>query len=136
MPLKFFSTGIYRGRGKSHFGWQTTRRKTRLQPRCAKIYPRVWCRKRRADGRMSTTSRLAGTIGWNGSRSVISSTPLDKNRVSEVGGFRVTDNGGMEYDNQDGNNRKDRSRCGSQQRPRTSPPFLGNVHGRGDRSSH
>src|SRR5215510_2639085 len=93
MPLRFFSTGIYHGKDRSLFEWQTTRRKTKPQPQCEKIYPRVWCRKRRADGRMSTTSRLAGTIGWNGSRSVISSMPLDKNRVSEVGGEKVTDNG-------------------------------------------
>src|SRR5215475_12905124 len=95
MPPKFFSTGIYRGRGKSRFEWQTTRRKTRLQPRCAKIYLRMSCRKRRADGRTSSISKSAGTTGWNGSRSVISSTPLDKNRVSEVGGVEVTDNGGI-----------------------------------------
>src|SRR5215813_11950633 len=101
MPPKFFSTGIYHGKGKSHFVWQTTRRKTKLQPRCAKIYPRVWCRKPRADGRMSIISRLAGTIGWNGSRSVILSTPLAKSRVSEVGGIRVTDNGGIKNDNRD-----------------------------------
>src|SRR5262249_60910816 len=91
MLLKFFSTGIYRGRGKSHFEWQTTRRKTRLQPRCAKIYLRVWCRKRRADGRTSSISKSAGTTGWNGSRSVISSTPRDKNRASESVGVGVND---------------------------------------------
>src|SRR5262249_61574488 len=44
---------------------------------------------------MSSTSKSAGTTGWNGSRSVISSTPRDKNRVSEVGGVGVIDNGGI-----------------------------------------
>src|SRR5262249_59493954 len=50
---------------------------------------------RRADGRMSSTSKSAGTTGWSGSRSVISSTPRDKNRVSEIVGVGVTNNGGM-----------------------------------------
>src|SRR5262245_24348566 len=100
MPLKFFSTGIYHGKGKSLFEWQTTRKKTKPQPQCAKTYPRVWCRKRRVDGRMSIISRLAGTIGWNGSRSVISSTPHDKNPASKVGGVRVTDNGGIDMTTQ------------------------------------
>src|SRR5215472_2499971 len=105
MLLKFFSTGIYRGRGKSHFEWQTIRRKTRLQPRCAKIYLRVWCRKQRADGKTSSISKSAGTTGWSGSRSVISSTPRDKNRVSEIVGVGVTDNGGMNMTTKDGNDR-------------------------------